>query len=105
MKKAIILILGGAASLALSLVLGNNAQSKAESVNGLFETNVEALADVEHWGSCGTTEPYCQASCPECNSLVWAKGYQGPGKLTHCSCSGTMTPITSPDDNTQLPSN
>ena len=52
MKKAIILILGGAASLALSLVLGINAQSRAESVNELFETNLEALADVEHKGTC-----------------------------------------------------
>jgi len=50
MKKTIILILGGAAALALSLVLGINAQSKAESVNGLFEANVEALAGVEHRG-------------------------------------------------------
>ena len=102
MKKAIILILGGAATLALSLILCINAQSKAESVNGLFETNVEALADVEHWGSCGTTEPYCDAICPECHNPVWVVGRKGPGKLTHCSCSGTMTPIKDTDDSTRL---
>ena len=51
MKKAIILILGGAASLTLSLVLGINAQSRTESLNGLFEANVEALARNEGGGS------------------------------------------------------
>lgn len=107
MKKTVILILGGAVALTLSLVMGISVMSQTDSESGLglFEANVEALADIEHWGSCGTTEPYCQARCPECNNLVWAKEYQGPGKLTHCSCSGTMTPIKNPDDKTPQPAN
>lgn len=50
MKKTIILILGGAVALTLSLFLSICAisQSNAESDGGLFETNVEALAGVEH---------------------------------------------------------
>ena len=104
MKKAIILILGGAASLTLSLVLGINAQSRTESLNGLFEANVEALADIEHWGKCENKSNLCQTVCPECGEDVWVQGYLGPGQLTHCSCSGTMTPIKDTDGSTR-PSN
>lgn len=86
MKKTVVLILGGTVTLTLSLFLSICviSQSNAESDSGLFETNVEALAGVEHW----------------------AKGYLGPSELTHCSCSGTMTPIKEDtDDDTQhLPS-
>lgn len=78
MKKTIILILGGAAALALSLVLGINAQSKAESVNGLFEANVEALAGVEHRGACGNSLPYCEDLCPNCKKWSGQKGIMAP---------------------------
>lgn len=92
MKKTIILILGGAVALTLSLFLSICAisQSNAESDGGLFEANVEALAGVEHWGTCGTVDPYCDAICPNCGNEVWAKGYKGPGKLTNCTCSQSV---------------
>lgn len=98
MKKAIILILGGAASLTLSLVLGINAQSRAESVNELFETNLEALADVEHKGTCKHEHGDCIAVCPVCHKLVWADE-TGP------SNNDVYEEITAPDDSTTHPAN
>ncbi len=92
MKKTIILILGGATALALSLIVGISvmSQSNSESDSGLFETNVEALAGVEHWGSCGNVDPYCQDLCPNCRKITWAEGYKGPGNLTNCTCSQSV---------------
>lgn len=82
MKKTIILILGGAVALALSLFLSICviSQSNAESCGGLFETNVEALASVEHWGWCAEKSNACATICPSCNQKVEAKGHAGPSK-------------------------
>lgn len=89
MKKTVILILGGAVALTLSLILSISlmSQSKAESSRGLFEANVEALAGAEHWGSCGDKEYLCQTKCPQCGEEVWVRGRQGPSSLTRCSAA------------------
>lgn len=92
MKKKTILILGAAAALTLSLLLCARSVSRiSDSDKGLFEANVEALADVQHWGSCEERSDYCQDLCSQCGKLVWVKGHQGPGKITRCTC--TIAPV------------
>lgn len=101
MKRTVILILGAALALSLSLVLCVRAaqQSSGTAENGLFDANVDALAETTHWGTCEGNPKviYCDAQCENCKQWFTAHGYNGPGKITTHVCEkapgGEIKPI------------
>lgn len=100
MKRTVILILGAALALSLSLVLCVRAaqQSSVTAESGLFDANVDALAETTHWGTCDNSNlNECTAICPNCDELLWTKGYKGKGKITKHVCEkapgGEIKPI------------
>ena len=77
MKKRIIFVSVVAAVLLLSASI---CIIRSNSVDGIFKANVEALADVQHWGWCAESVNECMTVCPSCGMLLWAKGHKGPSK-------------------------
>lgn len=101
MKRTVILILGAALALSLSLVLCVCVaqQSSVTAESGLFDANVEAIAETTHWGTCEGNPKviYCDAQCENCKQWFTAHGYNGPGKITKHVCEkapeGEIKPV------------